>query len=274
VALSQRAQEIAGISIATARRRALQKTVELPGRVGYNEDRLMHITPRYAGVARSVAVRQGRYVRAGDTLAIIESNQSLSSYVVAAPFAGYIVEKHVVPGEHVAAEREMFVLADLSRVWMNCDVFASNMEYVKTGARAVVRSAGARRSDTGTVSYVAPWFNSATNSGLVRIVLSNRDKQWRPGMFIRARISVSLEDSVVAIERDAVQRLDGEVVVFRPGPAGSFISTPVTLGRVGGRYVEVARGLREGERYVAGGAFEIKAAIVTSGMDPHAGHGH
>ncbi len=274
VVLSPVSQKLGGISIKTVGRRTLHKTIELPGRVGYNEDRLMHITPRYAGIARAVTAWQGQYVKSGQVLARIESNRSMSTYVVKAPFSGYIVEKHVVPGEHVTEDREMFVLANLSRVWVNCDVFASNMEYIDPGARAVVYSAGTQRSDTGTISYVAPHFNSATNSGLVRIVLPNTDRQWRPGMFIRARIAVALEDSVITVERDAIQNLDGETVVFRPGPNNSFTNVPVSLGRRGGHYVEVLSGLEEGQRYVAGGAFEIKATIVTSGMDPHAGHGH
>ncbi|MBN1600374.1 MAG: efflux RND transporter periplasmic adaptor subunit [Chitinispirillaceae bacterium] len=274
VMLSPQSQKIAGISVQAAMRRTLQKTIELPGRIGYNEDRLMHITPRYAGVARTVRVQRGQYVKTGYILAEIESNQSMSVYSVKAPFSGYIVEKRVVPGEHVAEDRQMFVLADLSNVWVNCDIFASNMDYIKTGTEARVLATGTRRSDTGTINYVAPHFNSSTNSGLVRIVLPNRARQWRPGMFIRALIAVSLEDSVIAIERDAVQTLDGETVVFLPGPGNTFKNQCVKLGRKGGRYVEVLNGLNEGDQYVAEGAFEIKATIVTSGMDPHAGHGH
>ncbi len=166
VVLSPQSQKIAGISVQSAMRRTLQKTIEMPGRIGYNEDRLMHITPRYAGVVRAVRVQRGQYVKSGDVLAEIESNQSMSTYSIKASFSGYIVEKSVVPGEHVAEDRKIFVIADLSNVWVNCDVFASNMDYIKTGYEAIVRASGARRSDTGTISYVAPHFNSSTTVAL------------------------------------------------------------------------------------------------------------
>ena len=67
--------------------------------------------------------------------------------------------------------------------------------------------------------------------------------------------------------------MDEEAVVFVDTPDG-FTPIPVVLGRGNASSVEVRSGLSVGQRYVTQGAFELKAKIVTSGMDAHAGHGH
>jgi hypothetical protein len=70
-----------------------------------------------------------------------------------------------------------------------------------------------------------------------------------------------------------VQMLAGEPVVFLPSAAG-FITAPVQLGLADDYHVEIKSGLAPGTEYVAVGAFALKTQMVTSGMDPHAGHGH
>jgi cobalt-zinc-cadmium efflux system membrane fusion protein len=248
--------------------------VELPGRIGYDEEKLAHITPRYAGLARSVPARLGTYVAKGEVLATIESNASMTTYPVVAPFNGHIVEKHLALGEHVTEESEVFLLANLSTVWVNCDVYAANVDDIRVGAQATIQATGSGRTAAGTIRYISPAFDSRSSSGLARIVLANPGLKWRPGMFVRATVAVEQADSALVVHCDAVQVLDGETVVFLPGPHNSFTNTRVVPGRRTREYVEVLEGLREGDAYISGGAFELKATIVTSGMDPHAGHGH
>ena len=78
-----------------------------------------------------------------------------------------------------------------------------------------------------------------------------------------------------AVERAAIQVLDGEQVVFVPGEEeGEFEIVPVETGMASDGLIEVARGLKAGDAYVAEGAFELKAMVVTANLDPHAGHGH
>ena len=66
---------------------------------------------------------------------------------------------------------------------------------------------------------------------------------------------------------------DGEPVIFVP-MNGGFEARRVRRGASDGKSIAVVDGLRQGEEYVSEGAFELKAQLITSGMDPHAGHGH
>ena len=275
VFLSPEAMRLAGIRLATAGPGRLHRTIELPGEIGFNEDRLVHITPRYPGVAREVRGRLGSFVREGDLLAVLESNESLSRYDITAPISGRIIEKHLTVGEFVTEEHDMFLIADLSTVWANCEVYAKDMTYVKEGARVRIAAVEGDRS-TGTVlSYVAPVYDGETRSALARAVIANDGDIWRPGAFIRAVLEVEMAGDRLTVERDAVQTLVEEKVLFVPGDEpGEFRMVPVTTGVAGEHSIEILGGIDPGTEYVASGAFELKAKMVTANMGAHAGHGH
>lgn len=268
------AQRIAGIRIDTLRKRRFSRTLELPGRVGFNEDRLVHVSPRFGGVVKAVKTAIGSFVRKGEVLAVMENNATLSMYEVTAPFAGTIIEKHATLGESVGEDRELFVLADLSQVWVNCDVYASDIDILEKGLPVKVTTIDGKTTAEAVVHYIAPVFREGSSTGYLRIVLSNSKRKWRPGMFIRVLIIISDIGEVPVVNSEAVQIVDEEQVLFIPGSANSFFTRPIAIGRRTAELAEVTGGIGEGEPYVAEGAFELKATLITSGMDPHAGHGH
>ncbi|MBW1896161.1 MAG: hypothetical protein JRI47_03800 [Deltaproteobacteria bacterium] len=108
---------------------------------------------------------------------------------------------------------------------------------------------------------------------MARIILSNPKGEWRPGLFITAELTIHEETVPLLVSKAAVQRLDGETVVFVETEEG-FESRPVSTGRSNSTHLEVLSGLNTGETYVAKGAFSVKAKIITSGLNAHAGHGH
>jgi len=275
VFLSPEAMRIVGVRVKRARIDRLHRTIELPGEIGFNEDRLVHITPRYAGVAREVNGRLGSFVREGDLLAILESNESLSRYDITAPISGRIIEKRVTAGEFVTEEQDMFLIADLSTVWANCDVYAKDMIHVGEGARVRIATVRGDRSTEAVLSYVAPVFDGETRSALARAVIANDGDIWRPGTFIRAVLEIEMETDRLTVDKDAVQTLVEEKVLFVPGDEpGEFRLVPVVTGVAGEHSVEIVSGIAPGTEYVASGAFELKAKMVTANMGAHAGHGH
>jgi cobalt-zinc-cadmium efflux system membrane fusion protein len=274
VELPAGAAGLAGLTLETARPRPLGRTIEMPGEIRLNSDRLVHVTPRFPGVAREIRGRLGQSVAAGDVLAVIESNESLSSYEVKAPISGRIIEKHLGTGEFVSEDHEMFVVADLSTVWADLQVYPKDISFVSPGARVEIFEVGTDLSRTATISYVAPLYSEATRSALARAVLEN-DDGWRPGTFITGTIHAEAPAPRLTVSADAVQILGEERVVFVPtGDRDRFEAVPVELGLKGDRYVEVVTGLEPGDSYVASGAYELKARLVTQDLGAHAGHGH
>jgi cobalt-zinc-cadmium efflux system membrane fusion protein len=120
---------------------------------------------------------------------------------------------------------------------------------------------------------VTPFVEESTRSATARVVLDNSDGQWMPGTFVTGFISVSETDLPVVIPREAVQNIEGRNVVFVEHE-GAFEMQAVALGKSDRTNVEIADGLEPGTRYVAQGSFHLKATVITSSMDSHAGHGH
>jgi cobalt-zinc-cadmium efflux system membrane fusion protein len=183
------------------------------------------------------------------------------------------VDKHITLGEKVGDDSEIFVVADLSTVWIDLSITQKDFPYVREGVEATISAGYGVPDAVGSIDYVSPVVGEVTRTATARIVLANPDGLWRPGLFVSANLLVAETEVPVVIPRTAAQYLDEEWVVFVEQGDG-FEPVPVTLGRGDEDRVEVVAGLRHGQRYVAAGAFECKAKVVTENIDPHAGHGH
>ena len=200
-------------------------------------------------------------------------DDKLAWYALRAPFAGTVIEKHASLGEHLSDGADAFTVADLRSVWANLSVYQKDLPLLKRGVEVAVSAGRGMRAARGTISYVAPIIDEKTRTGLVRVVLPNDDGRWRPGQFVSAEAVLAQADVAVLIPKSVLQRMDAHTVVFVPCAEG-FAAQRVELGRSDKTHVEVRAGLAPGGRYVAQGAFELKAKLVTSGLDAHAGHGH
>ncbi len=247
--------------------------LELPGEVGFNEDNLADVTPRYGEILRDVRGRLGQYVKRGQVPAVVENNATLSRYEVKASISGLIIEKHATRGEFASEQSSIYVVANLASVWVNLDVYPRYVENVTVGTGVTIRAVGIDARDSGVVTYVAPVFDKRKRSATARVVVRNRNNRWRPGTFVTATVGIRTDEEVPAVENDAVQALEGGKCLFVPSGEG-FKPVLVGIGVRGSDYTEILEGIALNEPYVAKGAFELKAELVTSSLGDHAGHGH
>ena len=269
VELSQEARVASGIVVQPAGPHALRVTLDLPGEVVPNADRLAHIVPRFAGIAREVKKGLGQQVGAGEVLAVIEGNQSLAMYEVTSLTSGTVIEKHVTLGEFVRDDQDIYVVADLSSVWVNVAVYARDLPKVRRGQNVLVESVGSESSSQGRIDYVGAVVGEATRAATARVVLPNRDMRWRPGTFVTARIVVDERRVPIAVPENAIQRIEGRDCVFVQEGDG-FLARPVVLGKTDGQWIEIVSGLKAGEPFVFGGSFVLKSELQKS----EAGHEH
>jgi len=269
VVLSDAAMRASGIEIESAGPQTLQLTLELPGEVVPNADRLAHIVPRFPGIAKSVKKSLGDSVQEGDVLAIIESNASLSPYEVVSLISGTIIEKHVTLGEFVRDDGDIFVVADLATVWVNITVYARDLATVKRGQRTRVTAVGGAPYAEGVIDYVGPVLGETTRAATARLTLPNSDRAWRPGMFVGARIETASTHAATAVRHEAIQRFANRNVVFVQEGDG-FEARPVETGRSDREWIEILAGLAPGDRYAARGSFVLKSERLKA----EAGHDH
>ena len=102
---------------------------EVQGLLTPIEGKHARVRARYPGPVQSVRVGVGDVVKAGQTLATIESNVSLTAYAVTAPFAGTILDVAAVPGD-LAGEQPLFELADLTSLWVDLHLFGGDAQHI------------------------------------------------------------------------------------------------------------------------------------------------
>jgi len=259
-----------GIEVATAGPGWIEKSTSLPAEVRPNQDRLAHIAPRFPGIAREVRAQIGDAVTAGQTLAVIES-EALAPYPLKTLIDGLVIEKHITRGEPVSREQACFVVADLRDVWIDISVYQKDLPQLRLGQPVVVSAGHGLEEAEGKISYIAPVVDEQTRTATARVVLANLEGIWRPGLFVTARVEVERREVPVAVPKTALEILDGRTTVFVESEAG-FEARAVNVALGGDRHAEVRAGLTAGERYVARGAFTLKAELQRGGLA--GGHEH
>ena len=193
-------------------------------------------------------------------------------YNLRAPMSGTVIEKHVVMGEILSVDSDVFAIADLSQLWVDLRIPAHDMDRVRQENEIVIQSSNGSEA-LGTITLIGPVVDRDTRTAFARIILDNTDGRWKPGTFVTGYLRLSAKDLPVVVPFEAVQNMEGEDIVFVQD-GNAFDALPVVVGRRDRKRVEIISGLDPGAFYVTRGAFELKAIMVTSSLDPHAGHGH
>lgn len=189
----------------------------------------------------------------------------LALYELRAPFAGTVVEKHCSLGEVLSAEADAFELADLSTVWVNVTVYTQHLPQIQVGQPVTVMAGRGAAESSAAIDYISPVVDDATRTALARLTLPNPEGNWRPGLFVSARVRTDLIPAAVLVPKGAVQTIQDESCVFVE-IAGKFQVRPVTVGRSDGSRVEITAGLKPGERYASANAFTLKSELEKAGF--------
>ncbi|MFQ5526916.1 MAG: efflux RND transporter periplasmic adaptor subunit [Thermoanaerobaculia bacterium] len=207
-------------------------------------------------------------------------NPGQSLFPIRAPLSGKVVEKHATLGELVTPNDNLFLLADLSEVWILIDVYERDLAGVHLEDQVRVQvDAYPENVFDGEVSYLSDRVDPDTRTVRARINAANPGGKMRPGMFARIRISdphgVAGEGKATrtrVVPESAVQRDGEEMVVFVPVGEHRFERREVSVGRNAGGLLEILDGLVAGEPVVTQGAFLLKAEAAKEDLGE--GHGH
>jgi cobalt-zinc-cadmium efflux system membrane fusion protein len=263
------AAQRAGVVVDTAGPATMKETLAVYGTVKLNANRVARAVPRFGGIVREARKSLGDAVAAGETVAVVETNQSLVTLEVQAPIAGVIVDRDVNAGETVGDGATLYTIADLADVWVDLNVPKRDQARVKVGQAAIIHADDGGPDATGRIAWISPVSSPEAQTLIARIVLANPEQRWRPGLYVKAAITLAEETVPIAVKESALQTLFDFTVVFSQH-GDVYQARPLELGRRSGGYAEVRKGLQAGERYVTENSFLIKADIGKSG----AAHDH
>lgn len=256
------AQEV-GIKTAAVAAGTIRDAHEVQGLLTPVEGRHARVRARFPGIVRAVNVGVGDQVKGGQALATIESNSSLSDYVVTAPFSGTILDRSVTVGD-LAGDAALFELADLSTLWVDLHLFGADAQHITAGLPVqVVRMSDAAVATT-KLERILPGTATASQSTIARATIRNDDGRWRPGTAVRALVTVSERAADRIVPLSAIQTIAGQTVVFVRA-AETYTAKPVRLGDRDAERVAILDGVEAGEEIVVEQSYLIKADIEKAG---------
>lgn len=261
VTIAAAAAEASNIVVAAAGPGAIEETLTLTGRIMLQPSARAEVHAPYAGPVRAVLRNVGDQVRRGETLARVESAESLQTYAIVTPIAGVVLDRQTNIGD-VTSDQPLFVVGDLSRLQAELNVAMRDIGRVRSGQRVFITGLDGSSRIEAQITSVLPTADAHSQTLIARATLdASQGSVLRPGMAVRGAVVTTAQQAEIVVPRDAVQTVEGRTVVFVRVAEETFEVRPVTLGRVGANQVEITAGLAPGDVYVSENAFLVKAEI-------------
>jgi RND family efflux transporter MFP subunit len=247
--------------------------VALREEIAFDVERSHLETSRAVEVARTALESSRRRLRIlGLTASQVEqvgreADEMLSQFELRSPTAGRVIELSVSAGESVGPDETLFVVADLSTMWLVADAYERDLSQLGIGQSVLFTVDGMPgRSFEGRLSWISSQVDDRTRTIRVRADLPNPDGILRAKMYGQARVLLHGNEDVLTAPEDAVQT-DGccQLVFVRESPT-VFLPRKVTLGAASNGYVEVLRGLESGDMVASVGSFLMKTEILKSNI--------
>lgn len=237
----------------------IEQKLKVYGRLQAAPEHMADVYARFPGVVIKMNANIGDVVKKGQTLAVIESDNSLQTYTITAPIDGMIQHRYLNPGE-VTAGRVLFKLLNSQSLWAELKVFHQQRKQVQAQQKVSLLD-----NNEKIVSQIHHMIPGPTNEPylLARVPFDNSNKQHTPGDLISADITVKTFTADVRVETKAIQYMEGQAVVFIQ-KGDEYNAQAVTLGASDDQYTAITSGLMAGQSYVTDNSYLIKADIEKS----------
>jgi membrane fusion protein, copper/silver efflux system len=174
------------------------------------------------------------------------------------PFSGMVMNVGAREGQYVTPTTELYMLADLSNIWVYVDIYENEMPWVKIGDTALMEVASLPGEVfTGKVTYIYPYLEAKTRTNQVRLEFDNRDLRLKPEMFANVTLKTSRQVDAVVVPAEAIVRSGLREQVFVVREAGKFEPRLVTLGVSAEGMTQILSGVKAGEEVVTSSQFLI-----------------
>jgi len=185
-----------------------------------------------------------------------KKRQVKKSLHIHSPVTGTVIRIGSRQGQHVSPGTELYMLVDLSQVWVYADIYENELPWVKEGDKVEMTLASVPgKIFTGSLAYIYPYAESKTRTTKVRLVFDNSELLLRPNMFSEVIIRADSQPDMVVIPSEAVIHSGQQTQVFVVRGAGKFEPRIVTLGIESEGRVAVLEGVKAGEEVVTSAQF-------------------
>lgn len=185
--------------------------------------------------------------------------QSLRRYEIRSPLAGTVIKRHLVPGELVDIDHEIYEIANLENVWIEFAVYPKDLPLMVKG-QAVQFKDGSERTGSGHILHISPAIDQNTRKAFAIAQVDNRQGKWSPGLFVEVEVPAGEKRKQMLVPKTALQKIEGQQCLFVINNEG-FDVRAVTVGDCDDKNVEILSGLKQGDLYASDKTFILKAEL-------------
>jgi len=191
-----------------------------------------------------------------------------------APQDGIVTSLNTPQGMFVKPATRIMSLVDLSKVWVQVEVFEQQVGWVKQGQPAEISlSFLPGQTWQGDVVYVYPELDKKTRTLRVRLQFDNPDESLKPNMYVNVKLYSGIKQDALFVPREAIINSGRMTRVLVAKEGGKFYAREVKTGIESGEYTEILDGLQEGEKVVISGQFLIDSEASLKGSLTRMGDG-
>ncbi len=174
------------------------------------------------------------------------------------PFNGTVMKVGAREGQYVTPTTELYMLADLTNIWVYVDIYENEMPWVAIGDTAQMEVAGIPGEVfTGKVTYIYPYLEAKTRTNQIRLEFDNQDLRLKPEMFANVTLQARPQEDAVLVPSEAIVRSGIRNQVFVVRAPGKFEPRLVTLGVSAEGMTQILEGVKPGEEVVTSSQFLI-----------------
>jgi Cu(I)/Ag(I) efflux system membrane fusion protein len=175
-----------------------------------------------------------------------------------APKGGTVLKIGARQGQFVSPKTELYLIADLSTVWVYAEIYEYELPWVSAGDKVEMTLASVPgRTFRGEVSYIYPYAEAKTRTTKVRLVFDNPESVLRPRMLADVTIKAAEQPAQIVVPSEAVIRSGDYNQIFVMTPSGDFDPRRVILGIESNGEVAIESGVNAGEQVVVSAQFLV-----------------
>jgi Cu(I)/Ag(I) efflux system membrane fusion protein len=187
-----------------------------------------------------------------------KSRKVMKNLHIHSPFDGIVMNIGAREGSRITPETELYMIADLSKVWVVADLYEDDMPWVREGDTAEMEVAGIPgRTFIGKVTYIYPYLEAKTRTIKIRLEFDNRDLELKPEMFANVTVKAGRQVDAVVVPSEAIVRTGASEQLFVKAPSGKFEPRMVSIGLSAEGESQILEGIEAGEEVVTSSQFLI-----------------
>lgn len=190
-----------------------------------------------------------------------------SMLTLRSPIAGTVTERKAVNGQSVSTEENLFIVANLTRLWIILDVYEKDLYSVKLDVEANVFTLGDRPETVkARVAHVSEIIDPVKHTAEIRLEVDNRDFKLKPGQTVSAKVQGLISESkskrIMVVPSDSIHKIEGKSYVFIAHNDGTFEAKSVEVGESIDDDIEVKSGISSEDNIVSQGSFLLKSEYL------------